>query len=273
MEKYILTNRKSYGTICVIVNVVHLIHDGGGITKFVKSHKRNIEKVLILLISVLVITVSIIIGNRLYQRGKYVTTDFKNIDLTGIDSIMIVAHPDDEILWGGSHLIDGNYLVVCITAGNNSTRAEELIKAMQVTNDKCIMLGYSDKMFNKRSNWKYSYDDIQEDLSEILSLKKWKMIVTHNSKGEYGLIHHIKTNKIVTDIYEQNFMDDSNLYYFGEYYNKNEIKDAKSSLTAIDKKNYQIKLDIIENIYVSQDFLMDKFGHTIEYEYWNKYIE
>ena len=25
------------------------------------------------------------------------------------ESLMIVAHPDDETIWGGSHLINGNY--------------------------------------------------------------------------------------------------------------------------------------------------------------------
>lgn len=242
-------------------------------TNLSKKQKRIIVWGLIILISILVITASLFISSKLYERGTYVTTDFENIDLTGIDSIMIVAHPDDEILWGGSHLIDGNYLVVCITAGNNITRAVELENAMEATGDKCIMLGYLDKVLNKRSNWKYSYDDIQEDLTEILSLKKWDKIVTHNPEGEYGHIHHIKTNKIVTNIYEQNFIDDSNLYYFGEYYNKSEIEAVKGSLIAIDEENYQKKLDIIENIYTSQDFLVDKFGHTVEYENWSKYIE
>lgn len=35
------------------------------------------------------------------------------------ESLMIVAHPDDETIWGGSHLINGNYTVLCITNGNN----------------------------------------------------------------------------------------------------------------------------------------------------------
>lgn len=238
-----------------------------------KKPKRKIVWGLIILISILVITASLFISSKLYERGAYVRTDFENVDVTGIDSIMIVAHPDDEILWGGSHLIDGNYLVVCITAGNNITRAVELENAMEATGDKYIMLGYLDKVLNKRSSWKYSYDDIQEDLTEILSLKQWDKIVTHNPEGEYGHIHHIKTNKIVTNIYKRHFMDNSDLYYFGEYYNKSEIEDVKGSLTAIDEENYQKKIDIIENIYLSQDFLMDKFGHTVEYENWSKYIE
>ncbi len=38
------------------------------------------------------------------------------------ESLMIVAHPDDETIWGGSHLINGNYTVLCITNGNNKKK-------------------------------------------------------------------------------------------------------------------------------------------------------
>ena len=38
------------------------------------------------------------------------------------ESLMIVAHPDDETIWGGSHLTNGNYTVLCITNGNNKKR-------------------------------------------------------------------------------------------------------------------------------------------------------
>ncbi len=206
-------------------------------------------------------------------KDKYIATDFDSLDLSGTDSIMIVAHPDDEILWGGSHLLDGNYLVVCITAGNNHTRAKELIKAMDVTNDKCLMLGFSDKTFNRRNNWKTEDKNIEDDLEKILSLKKWKVIVTHNPEGEYGHIHHIMTSRIVTDIYKEKYKSNDNLYYFGDYYKKNEIDNMSGSLETISPKNYETKLNIIKNIYISQDFLIPKFGHMTKYENWNKYKE
>ena len=41
-------------------------------------------------------------------------------------SLMIVAHPDDETIWGGSHLINGNYTVLCITNGNNKKEKKNL---------------------------------------------------------------------------------------------------------------------------------------------------
>lgn len=47
------------------------------------------------------------------------------------ESLMIVAHPDDETIWGGSHLINGNYTVLCITNGNNKKRKKEFMNVME----------------------------------------------------------------------------------------------------------------------------------------------
>ena len=49
------------------------------------------------------------------------------------ESLMIVAHPDDETIWGGSHLINGNYTVLCITNGNNKKRKKEFMNVMKKT--------------------------------------------------------------------------------------------------------------------------------------------
>ena len=46
---------------------------------------------------------------------------------------MIVAHPDDEMLWGGAHLLNGNYLVVCITCGRSKTRDKEFKEVGEYT--------------------------------------------------------------------------------------------------------------------------------------------
>ena len=47
------------------------------------------------------------------------------------ESLMIVAHPDDETIWGGSHLINGNYTVLCITNGNNKKRKKEFMNIIR----------------------------------------------------------------------------------------------------------------------------------------------
>ena len=52
---------------------------------------------------------------------------FVEKSLSGVNKLMVVAHPDDELLWGGLHLIDDDYLVVCITCGPNKVRVNEFI--------------------------------------------------------------------------------------------------------------------------------------------------
>ena len=42
-------------------------------------------------------------------------------------NLMIVAHPDDEILWGGANLYKYSYFVVCLTNGNIVERANIII--------------------------------------------------------------------------------------------------------------------------------------------------
>ena len=64
--------------------------------------------------------------------------------ISSIDNVMIVAHPDDETLWGGEQLLKENYLVICITNGDNKIRKKEFEKVMEETKDYGIILNYPD---------------------------------------------------------------------------------------------------------------------------------
>ena len=74
--------------------------------------------------------------------------------LDNYDSLMVVAHPDDETIWGGNHLLNGKYVVVCITNGNNRTRRKEFAAVIKQTNSIGLMLSFPDKTHGKRNNWK-----------------------------------------------------------------------------------------------------------------------
>ena len=102
------------------------------------------------------------------------------IGLADCDSLMIVAHPDDETLWGGAHLLQGGYLVVCITNGDDPVRAGEFRTAVRGTGNIPLILSYPDKIGGKRSSWKFWEKDILADLTAIISYKQWNCIVTHN---------------------------------------------------------------------------------------------
>ena len=70
-------------------------------------------KALLLLITIgVVITV---IKKLLKKTNKSI----ENLKLKDTHKLMIVAHPDDETIWGGAELLKDNYLVVCITCGRS----------------------------------------------------------------------------------------------------------------------------------------------------------
>ena len=156
------------------------------------------------------------------------------------ESLMIVAHPDDETIWGGSHLINGNYTVLCITNGNNKKRKKEFMKVMEKTHSKGIILSFPDKTKGKRDNWKSCKKDIQREKKKEIDSKDWDKIVTHNPDGEYGHIHHKKVSKYVTMILKKE--DKTNqLVYFGTYTSKKN-KDKLENEKKLSKKDYEIKV-------------------------------
>ena len=113
------------------------------------------------------------------------------------DKLMIVAHPDDETLWGGAHLLDGGWLVVSITHGSDSTRSAEFAEAVTASGNTPLMLSYPDKVNLRRDDWSQVSGGIEADIATLLQYKDWQTVATHNPAGEYGHLHHKRTNAIV----------------------------------------------------------------------------
>jgi hypothetical protein len=55
-----------------------------------------------------------------YTLNQYNTSKYKKL--------MVVAHPDDEALWGGANLFKDRYFVVCLTNGFNLKKANDFKK-------------------------------------------------------------------------------------------------------------------------------------------------
>lgn len=117
------------------------------------------------------------------------------------DKLMIVAHPDDEILWGGLNLLSNSgWLVVCSTHASNPIRSQEFYKTMKLIGNNIRF-----KMFDVEDNFTYS-DDVSDRLYDNtpfdfylqeLASKDWTIVVSHNAVGEYGHAHHRKVHRMV----------------------------------------------------------------------------
>lgn len=192
------------------------------------------------------------------------------LDLTACENLMIVAHPDDETLWGGRELIEtGNYLVVCMTYGKSKTRGVDFCENMKEIHNTPLMLNYPDKMFYKRSNWGKYQTEILKDIEKVLTAKRWNKIVTHNPDGEYGHQHHKFLNAMVTsECQNKGWLNE--LYYFGKYYNKYQIEGLEIT-TSGDTLIKKIKL--INRYDSNLHYLGRKFEHMYQYDSIVKYAD
>lgn len=227
--------------------------------------KKKIFLLIVGLLFLLIVNniISHVIDKEKMNKNKEdILEKLDSLNIQSTTKLMIVAHPDDDIIWGGSHLIDDDYLVVCITCGTNQTRVKEFEKVMDATNDDYIMLGYPDKTNGKRDNWSSVYDKITNSLKSIIDYKDWDTVVTHNPEGEYGHIQHRMTSKIVTSLANK-----ENLMYFGHYYELNKVP---KDLETISDDNYDIKLNTLVPLYASQK-IVGPYGQMLNHEVWISY--
>lgn len=115
------------------------------------------------------------ISTKQVKTNQQIVKHQKQIDvqnLENVDYLMIVAHPDDETIWGGNHLLDGRYLVVCLTSGDNKKRSEEFKRVMEMSGNQGLMFDYPDKTKGKRDNWQKVMQEIENDITYLLHKKK-----------------------------------------------------------------------------------------------------
>lgn len=236
--------------------------------------KQNVKKHILFILLALVVLALLTSGIYWIFRvckSYYDEDKFNSLDLSKVNKLMIVAHPDDETIWGGGHLIDGGYLVVCITDGYNKTRKNEFDTAVKHLNETNIplILNFPDKTFNKRDNWFGIKGKIEDAVDKCINLKDWELIVTHNKEGEYGHIHHKMTSSIVRSEYKK--LDKQNpLYLFGTYHSKKKLPNYEASMTPMSEELYNKKVEVLKD-FKSQEKVIDSLFHMMKYENWTKY--
>lgn len=238
---------------------------------FLKRHKKII---LCTFLALLIVAAAgfWVYDYRLYNIEALSDEKVEEIKQSGAKKLMIVAHPDDETIWGGMHLIEGDYYVVCITNGDNERRAPEFKSILEATGSEGVIMSYPDKTYGKRDDWSRNYEDIVSDLEKVIGIKEWEIIVTHNPEGEYGHEHHKMTDRIVTEICEDREVTD-NLYYFGKYYKKAEIEEMKGEKEVYGDETLLKQKEEILKLYESQAKTVNNLSHMNPYEEWVAYSE
>ena len=147
-------------------------------------------------------------------------------------NLMVVAHPDDETLFGSAQLSD-QWLVVCVTNGDNPIRCGEFQRAMTTIGAKFLIWDYKD-IYNQPLD----ESRLIPQLQEIIKQQIWDKIVTHGSGGEYGHRHHKQLYQIMSKLVDE-------LWCFDLYGHP------------LSDEQWQRKLDLLK-IYESQKLVCDR---------------
>jgi len=104
-----------------------------------------------------------------------------------IDKIMIVAHPDDEALFGGAELLSHpkEYKVVVVDEYHDDIRRKEFKASMEF-----IGIDEYEHWTGYKGGEDYHREKLIYELLRVLRERDYKKIVTHNKQGEYGHPRH-----------------------------------------------------------------------------------
>jgi LmbE family N-acetylglucosaminyl deacetylase len=193
----------------------------------------------------------------MHAHQTYVTNEILDMyNLAERDNLMIIAHPDDETLFGGAELLEKGhrYFVVCLTNLNNATRRGEFTAAMQHYGAAFLMLGHSDGKLNDCESYATA------DIETIVNYKEWTRIVTHNLAGEYGHFDHVLCAKMV-----QNRVQNARFTpVFGTFFYtfSPQNTDLNPDLTP----ENLAKLNEILSIYASQSYAINKYKFIVPFQ-------
>jgi len=117
-----------------------------------------------------------------------------------VDKLLIVAHPDDDVLWGGINLtMQSGWFVVCASHLSDPVRSLEFYRSMSFCNvTKYVMYDVKEEYTEDESESdKQFYGTPFEDGLTQLAKHDWKLVLTHNDIGEYGHEHHRTIHRLV----------------------------------------------------------------------------
>jgi len=110
---------------------------------------------------------------------------------------MIVAHPDDEALFGGAELLShpDEYKVVVLDEYHNDIRRREFLDSMRL-----IGIHEYEHWTGYKGGEDYHREKLIYELLRVLRERDYKKIVTHGTNGEYGHPRHRACHDILAHL-------------------------------------------------------------------------
>jgi LmbE family N-acetylglucosaminyl deacetylase len=110
--------------------------------------------------------------------------------------LMVVAHPDDELLWGYRYLISDpkSWKVICVCCASDTARVKEFETVLAT-----IGVDNYEMWDNENTiiGWRLHPTIVNRLQSEVV---KYDIVITHNWYGEYGNLQHMAVHRAVSAV-------------------------------------------------------------------------
>src|SRR5680860_1331096 len=166
---------------------------------------------------------------------------------------LIVAHPDDEILWAGGTVLNHpswNWFILSLCRGSDPDRAPKFHKVLEILGAEGIMGDLDDGPEQKPLDEK----EVEQTIQDLLPPKHFDLLITHNPSGEYTRhLRHEETGKAVINLWHTGKISADELWTFAygdghrEYYPR--AFESASVYNKLTKEIWLKKYSFITEIY------------------------
>ena len=127
---------------------------------------------------------------------------------------IIVAHPDDEILWAGGIILNNpqwNYFITSLCRKNDENRSSKFFTVLKILNAQGTMGNLDDEPEQKPLN----AVEVEQKILDLLPKKNFDLIITHSPFGEYTKhLRHEEVGKAVIMLWNKGKMTTNQLWAF-----------------------------------------------------------